>query len=73
MMAINYTAMGQKLQELRKKAHMKQGQVAEALNVSNLTVCKWETGKARPTHEHLVNLTRLYGVTIDEVLVVEEI
>jgi len=52
---------------LRKKYNLKQSEVAEKLNYSDKTISKWETGEIVPNVENLVELCKLYGVTLDQI------
>lgn len=63
----------EKLIELRKKKEMTQEQVAAALFVSRTAVSKWESGKGYPNIDSLKSVSRLYEVTIDDLLSGEEL
>lgn len=52
---------------LRKKSNLKQSDVAEKLNYSNKTISKWETGEIVPSVENLIQLSELFGVSLDEI------
>ena|GEM_PF-1801617 len=52
------------LAEARRQSGLSQQEVAEALDVSRQAVSRWETGAAAPSTENLVELARLYGVTL---------
>lgn len=43
-----------------------QRDLACLLGISDAAVCKWETGKATPTTANLINMARLFGVSLDE-------
>lgn len=58
----------ERLTALRKRAGLSQGDVAERLNVSRQAVSRWETGLAVPSTDNLSRLSKLYGVTLDELL-----
>ncbi len=58
----------ERLAALRKRAGLSQGDVAEQLNVSRQAVSRWETGLAVPSTDNLSRLSKLYGVTLDELL-----
>lgn len=58
--------IGLKIKELRKKNDMTQEKLAEYLNVSFQAVSKWETGVAAPDLSLIVPLSRLLGVSTDE-------
>ena len=58
----------EKLQLLRKQNNMTQEQLAEKLYVSRTAVSKWESGKGYPNIESLKSISRLFSVTIDDLL-----
>lgn len=62
----------EKLYELRRAAGLSQEELAERLNVSRQAVSKWENGAAQPELSKLVELSRLYSVSVDELLSLEE-
>ncbi len=43
--------------------------IAEHMNVSRQTVYAWFSSKKMPTIDHLIELSDLLGVTVDELLV----
>lgn len=57
-----------KLIQLRKDKRMTQADLAEALNISRQAVSRWETGVALPSTENLIELSKLYGVSVDVIL-----
>lgn len=57
-----------KILPLRKSRGMSQEALAERLGVSRQTVSRWETGSAAPDAENLLGLSRLFGVSADELL-----
>ncbi len=56
------------LKKLRKSARFTQEQVAEKLNVSRQSVAKWESGESLPDIDNCIMLSRLYNVTIDDLV-----
>lgn len=60
--------LAERLTALRKRAGLSQGDVAERLNVSRQAVSRWETGLTVPSTDNLSRLSKLYGVTLDELL-----
>lgn len=54
-----------RLRECREAAGISQKEVAITLGVRSPSVSNWERGKTYPTHENLVRLANLYGVTVD--------
>lgn len=61
-----------RLAALRKNEGLTQLQLAEKLNYSDKAVSKWERGEAIPDIGVLIDLSNLFGVTIDS-LVKEEV
>ena len=47
---------------------MSQAQAAAAIGVSNVTLSKWENGRAKPSADSLMKMAKAYGTTIDELL-----
>lgn len=60
--------LGIKLQEIRKQNKLSQEALAEKLGVSRQAISKWERGESAPDTENLIALSRIYGVSIDELL-----
>ena len=65
--------LSEKIQKLSKERGLTQEQFAEQLLVSRTAVSKWETGRGMPSTESLQMIAKLCGVTLDELLGVEEI
>ena len=61
-------AVGKKIQEYRIKNNYHQDQLAELLYVSRQAVSRWELGLAVPTIDNMIELTRLFGVSFEELL-----
>lgn len=58
----------EKLAELRSRRGLSQQDVAEALDVSRQAVSRWETGAAVPGRDSLLALSRLFGVSVEELV-----
>lgn len=56
------------LKNIRKSHKLTQEDVSRALNVSRATVSNWESGIYEPDLNSLVNLAKLFSVTIEEIL-----
>lgn len=65
---MNTKIMSKYLQLLRKKHDFTQDDLAKKLNVSRQAVSKWETGTTIPDIEVLLKLSKLYGLTINEII-----
>lgn len=53
------------LAEARKKANIRQTELAEKMNVQQSTISMWESGATSPSAEKLPKLARILGCTID--------
>ncbi len=53
---------------LRQAKGLTQQQLAAALNVSHQAVSKWENGVALPDIQTILDLTRLFGITVEQLL-----
>ncbi len=60
--------IGERLKEIRKDRGDTQIDLANKLNVAVSTVKSWEGDHSSPSHELLVKICRLYGVTSDYLL-----
>lgn len=63
--------LGKRIQELRKKAGLSQEALGEALGVSRQAVSKWESDGGVPELDTLIAMSRLFGVTLGELLGIE--
>ncbi len=61
--------IGNRIANLRKEKGWTQNELADKLQVSNKAVSKWESNNGTPSIEFLPELARLFGVTIDYLLV----
>lgn len=58
-----------KIREYRERKFISQQELAKILGVSNVTVCRWETGKYEPdmeTKKKLVALFNEMGMKLDD-------
>ncbi len=67
-MPISNINVGMRIARLRTERKMTQQQLAFALSVSHQAVSKWETGAALPDLETLLNMSKLFGVTVEQLL-----
>lgn len=56
----------------RKKAGLNQVDAAKALGVTQGAISMWENGRTKPRSAQIVEIAKLYGVTVDELLREEE-
>lgn len=57
-----------RLVNLRKNNNLSQEALAEKLGISRQAVSKWERAEASPDTDNLILLSRLYGISLDELL-----
>lgn len=65
--------LGEKLLTLRKQKGWTQEELAEALYVSRTAISKWESGRGYPSIDSLKAISKLFSVSIDELLSNEEL
>lgn len=65
---MNTNIISKYLQLLRKKHNFTQDELAKRLDISRQAVSKWETGAAIPDLEVLLKISKLYGITINDIL-----
>lgn len=65
---MNTRIISRYLQLLRKSHNYTQEELAKELGISRQAVSKWETGATLPDVEILLKISKLYGLTINEIL-----
>lgn len=65
-MNINLTA--KYLQHLRRSHNYTQEELAQKLDISRQAVSKWETGVTVPEVDVLLKISKLYGISINDIL-----
>ena len=58
----------EKLKDLRKQEKLSQESLADKLGVSRQAVTKWETEAGIPDIENLISISKLFGVSLDELM-----
>ncbi len=65
---LNPQIISENIAYLRQKAGLTQQELAARANVTHQAVSKWENGSSIPDLQTLITLSRLFGVTLDELL-----
>lgn len=65
-------SFAQNLMALRKQRGWSQEELGSQIGVTRQTVSKWEVGQSTPELEKLVELSRLFGLSIDRLVGLEE-
>lgn len=60
--------IGKFISELRKAQGLTQEQLGEKVGVTNKTVSRWETGTYLPPVDALLSMSKMFDVTINEIL-----
>ena len=60
--------IGKFIAECRKKKNLTQAQLAEKLNITDRAISKWETGKAMPDSDIMLNLCCILEINVNELL-----
>lgn len=69
---IDNRLVGKKISALRQENGLTQQQLAAMMNVSHQAVSKWEGGQALPDIQTMLELTRFFGITIEQLISVED-
>ena len=64
--------LGQRIQELRKQKELSQEALGERLGVSRQAVSRWEMDGAVPEVDKLIAMSRIFGVSLNDLLQVED-
>lgn len=60
--------LGERIYELRSRAGLSQGELADSLGVSRQAVSKWENNSAVPDLDKLLKMSELFGISLDELV-----
>lgn len=60
--------LGDNILNLRKKYGLSQEQLGEQINVTRQTISNWELGETNPNPEQLKRLSKIFNISIDELL-----
>ena len=58
--------------KLRRKLSMSQHDLAEAMNVTQSAIAKWEAGESKPRSDKLPELAKIFGCSIDDLFESEQ-
>lgn len=60
--------LGQKISDLRKRSNMTQEDLAQKLGISSQAVSKWENDLSIPDVPLIIEMSDMFGVSLDELL-----
>ena len=62
------TILSTRIKQLRQKSNLTQKQLGELVNVTKVSICCYEKGTRIPSVETLIDLSRIFKVSIDYLL-----
>ncbi len=66
---IDVVATGRKIRELRKNSNLKVSDIMDFMGLESVqAVYKWQRGETLPSVDNLFALSRLFGITVDDIL-----
>lgn len=60
--------VGQRIKQVRKQCGLTMIEFGKALNVTNLTVCRWENGQRLPNVFTILKIAKMGNMTVEEFL-----
>lgn len=66
------STFSQRLKELRLEKGLTQKELADAIKTNNSSICDWECGRTEPSIEMILSICRLFEVSADFVLGLED-
>lgn len=60
--------VGQKIKQVRKQCGLTMIEFGKALNVTNVTVCRWENGQRIPNVFTILKIAKMGNMTVEEFL-----
>ena len=69
---IDNRVVGRRISAMRQQNGLTQQQLAAMMNVSHQAVSKWESGQTLPDIQTLLELTRFFGITVEQLIAQQE-
>ena len=63
---MNQEKIGKFLSQLRNENNYTQDEIAEILNVNVKSVSRWENGKNLPDHSIILEICKIYNISVNE-------
>lgn len=60
--------VGQRIKQVRKQCGLTMIEFGKALNVTNVTVCRWENGQRIPNVFKILEIAKMGNMTVEEFL-----
>lgn len=68
MSQVEPLTIGQSIRNARKKAKIKQGELAKIIGHGQNAICRWENDRQTPLITAVIDIADALGVTIDELV-----
>lgn len=69
---INIKATGENIKRLREKSGISVVNLAKMLGITHIAIYMWQNGKSVPSLRILLALGKIFGVKVEDILVVED-
>lgn len=69
---LDLVRIGQKLKDLRVNANISQNELADMLYCTRQAISRWEQGLGLPTIDNMCELIKIYNISLDELLCMDE-
>ena len=69
---IDFVQVGKKIQEERLKLGLSQDALSEELCITRQALSRWENGLSAPSIDSLITLSKIFGVSFEEILCLDE-
>ena len=69
---IDFVKVGKKIQELRIQSNLSQDELADKLFITRQGLSRYEHGQSVPSIDSLITLSKVFNVSIDELLCLDE-
>lgn len=73
MPCVDMIGTGRNIATMCKAKGIKAKDIANKIGVSDVAVSKWKNGKAIPTIDNVVILAHIFGVTINDIIVIKTV
>ena len=57
-----------RIKQLRTEKGMRQTELAKILKIGQATMSNWETGRSEPDYDALIEMSEIFGTSIDYIL-----
>ena len=57
-----------RIKQLRTEKEMRQTELARILKIGQATMSNWETGRSEPDYDALIEMSQIFGTSIDYIL-----